>query len=386
MIRIITPGESFLQKEKVPQKISQIDLQWFAPEDEGKTEDPTEHRLKKLREEGRLPKSQDLAGSFILLVISLMLVAIGPFIENRFESVMQYCIQNASYADLNGQRYIYLFLSTFVISCLPFLAVGLIIGIVVNVFQNKGFLFTPGKIKPDFNRLNIIKGFGEYFKNIFSRKGFFKLGTTLGKVILIVVVIVVVLMIRYKNLLLLLQAGNIKVAVKQVSRIVVMVLIICSVIFCIISIVDFIMQQRFFLRDNKMSVQEVKQEYKEMEGDPQIKAQLMQMQQQLLTKNVMQAVQESDVVVTNPTHFAVALKYDTEISDAPVVNAKGEDLTAQRIKQIAFDNDIPVVENKPLARDIYTNSEIGDIIPDEYIKAVALIYAQVGYVNKHKKN
>ena len=135
-----------------------------------------------------------------------------------------------------------------------------------------------------------------------------------------------------------------------------------------------------------MSVQEVKQEYKEMEGDPQIKAQLIQMQQQLLTKNVMQAVQESDVVVTNPTHFAVALKYDTEISDAPVVNAKGEDLTAQRIKQIAFDNDIPVVENKPLARDIYTNSEIGDIIPDEYIKAVALIYAQVGYVNKHKKN
>jgi flagellar biosynthetic protein FlhB len=133
-----------------------------------------------------------------------------------------------------------------------------------------------------------------------------------------------------------------------------------------------------------MTKQEVKQEYKEMEGDPEVKSHLQQMQRQLLQRNMPRAVAESDVVITNPTHFAVALQYDAVKADAPQVTAKGADLVAARIKSLARDNDVPIVENRPLARALYANCEIGDIIPQEYIKAIATIYQQINYLNKKK--
>ena len=120
-----------------------------------------------------------------------------------------------------------------------------------------------------------------------------------------------------------------------------------------------------------------------MEGDPEVKSKLQQMQRQLLSQNIPKAVSESDVVITNPTHFAVALKYDQEESNSPVVNAKGADLIAQNIKRIAAENNIPIVENKPVARDLYTNVEVGDIIPEVYYRAIAAIYAQL---DSYKKN
>mgnify|MGYP003478693516 FL=1 len=127
----------------------------------------------------------------------------------------------------------------------------------------------------------------------------------------------------------------------------------------------------------KMTKQEVKEEYKEMEGDPEVKNRLKQMQQQLLANDVRRAVAESDVVITNPTHFAVALKYDQEKTDSPMVNAKGEDNLAQTIKQIAKENDIPIVENRPVARELYTNLKVGDIIPQIYFNVIATIYSQL---------
>ena len=127
----------------------------------------------------------------------------------------------------------------------------------------------------------------------------------------------------------------------------------------------------------KMTKQEVKEEYKEMEGDPEVKSKLTQMQRQMLQQNIPKAVAESDVVITNPTHFAVALKYDSTQSEAPVVNAKGEDEVALRIRRIANENQIPVVENRPVARELYTNLEVGDIIPEKYFKVITLIYAQL---------
>ena len=131
------------------------------------------------------------------------------------------------------------------------------------------------------------------------------------------------------------------------------------------------------MEEMKMTKQEVKEEYKEMEGDPEVKGRLKQMQQQLLSSDVRRAVAESDVVITNPTHFAVALKYDQTKTDSPMVNAKGEDQIAQTIKQIARDNNVPIVENRPVARELYTNLKVGDIIPQIYFNVIATIYSQL---------
>jgi flagellar biosynthetic protein FlhB len=131
------------------------------------------------------------------------------------------------------------------------------------------------------------------------------------------------------------------------------------------------------MEEMKMTKQEVKEEYKEMEGDPEVKGRLKQMQQQLLSQNIRQAVAESDVVITNPTHFAVALKYDQEKTDSPMVNAKGQDEIAQTIKSIAKENNVPIVENRPIARELYTNLQVGDIIPQIYFNVIATIYSQL---------
>ena len=131
-----------------------------------------------------------------------------------------------------------------------------------------------------------------------------------------------------------------------------------------------------------MTKQEVKQEYKEMEGDPEVKSHLENAQRQLLQRNIPKAVAESDVVITNPTHFAVSLKYDSSRFDSPQITAKGADEVAFRIRTIAKENDVPIVENRPLARSLYAETEVGDIIPDKYIKAIVSVYAQIEYINK----
>jgi flagellar biosynthetic protein FlhB len=132
------------------------------------------------------------------------------------------------------------------------------------------------------------------------------------------------------------------------------------------------------MEEMKMTKQEVKEEYKEMEGDPEVKSKLQQMQRQLLSQNVRKAVAESDVVIANPTHFAVALKYDSSTSDsAPIMNAKGEDNQALLIRRIAEENSVPVVENRPVARELYTNVEVGDIIPEVYFTVLAEIYSHL---------
>ena len=173
------------------------------------------------------------------------------------------------------------------------------------------------------------------------------------------------------------KSGQIFEALKQIAMMAAQILIVVAVIFLIISIPDYFIQKKDFMEEMKMTKQEVKEEYKEMEGDPEVKSKLTQMQRQMLQQNIPKAVAESDVVITNPTHFAVALKYDSTQTEAPIVNAKGEDEVALRIRRIANENQIPVVENRPVARELYTNLEVGDIIPEKYFKVITLIYAQL---------
>ena len=154
-------------------------------------------------------------------------------------------------------------------------------------------------------------------------------------------------------------------------------LVVVSVLFIIIAIPDYFVQKREFMESLKMTKYEVKQEYKEMEGDPEIKARIRQRAMQMARQNIPKAVSESDVVITNPTHFAVSLKYDVDAAPAPQVTAKGEDEIALLMRRIASENSVPIVENKPMARELYTKMNVGDIIPDDYFTIIAQIYTQV---------
>ena len=162
------------------------------------------------------------------------------------------------------------------------------------------------------------------------------------------------------------------------------ILIVAAVVFLGVAIPDYFVQKKQFMESMKMSKQEVKQEYKDMEGDPLVKSRLRQQMRNLLYQNLPKAVSESDVVITNPTHYAVAIKYEPGVTQDPVVNAKGADDLAMRIKTLAKENNVEIVENKLLARELYTKVEIGDIIPEEYLQSIAIILAKV-YKMKGKR-
>ena len=258
----------------------------------------------------------------------------------------------------------------------PLLLISAVVSVAANIIQTKGFIFSLKPIEPKFSK--IVPKVGEYLKKtIFSAKGLFNVAKSIGKVAIICFVGFLFIKKDVFILCQIIKSGQIFEALKQIAMMAAQILIVVAVIFLIISIPDYFIQKKDFMEEMKMTKQEVKEEYKEMEGDPEVKSKLTQMQRQMLQQNIPKAVAESDVVITNPTHFAVALKYDSTQSDAPVVNAKGEDEVALRIRRIANENQIPVVENRPVARELYTNLEVGDIIPEKYFKVITLIYAQL---------
>ncbi|MDE5897964.1 MAG: EscU/YscU/HrcU family type III secretion system export apparatus switch protein, partial [Treponemataceae bacterium] len=245
-----------------------------------------------------------------------------------------------------------------------------------NLIQNRGMIYSLKPIEPKFSK--IIPKFGEYFKNtLFSMKGAFNVAKSVGKVAVIVAAAYLLLRRNIPVLLFAIQAGNIVGAMGNIAWIAAQLLLISAAFFIVVSIPDYFVNRREFMESMKMTKHEVKQEYKEMEGDPEVKNRLKQAQRQLLQQNMPKAVRESDVVITNPTHFAVSMKYDRAVADSPKVTAKGADEAAFQMRRIASENGIPVVENRPLARGLYTDTEVGDIIPDKYLAVLANVYAEI---------
>ena len=185
--------------------------------------------------------------------------------------------------------------------------------------------------------------------------------------------------------LLKLLRSNLWHATSFVAQLAMYILLYVSILFLVFSIADYFFQRKQFMDSLKMTKQEVKEEYKELEGDPKVKGQIKQRMQVILQQNAIKHVPEADVIITNPTHLAVALKYEQNKMDAPMVLAKGADRMAERIKTIAREHDVPIIENKPLARAIYANVDLGDVIPSEYYRAMSLVFAQVYSMNEAKK-
>ena len=348
----------------------------MAAEDEGRTEQPSEYKLEKARKEGRVAKSQEISGALVLLLCVVTIVFLSKWLFSEIITIFKFYFTQCSTYDIKNPAFLPAFFEVFIKCVLPVGLISAVAAIAGNIIQTKGFIFSLKPIEPKFSK--IVPKFGEYFKKtIFSAKGLFNVAKSIGKVAIIC--FVGYLYIR-KDLFVLIDIidnGNVAGALGQVAKMAAQILITVAVIFLAISIPDYFVQRHDFMEEMKMTKQEVKEEYKEMEGDPEVKSKLQQMQRQLLSQNVRKAVAESDVVIANPTHFAVALKYDQTVANSPMVNAKGEDNQALLIRRIAEENNVPVVENRPVARDLYTNVEVGDIIPDVYLKIIAQIYTHL---------
>lgn len=356
----------------------------MAAEDEGRTEQPSEYKLEKARKEGRVAKSQEISGALILLFCIVTIIFLSKWLFNEIVTIFTYFFTQCSTYDIKNPTFLPAFFDVFIKCVLPVSLISAVSAIAGNIIQTRGFIFSLKPIEPKFSK--IVPKFGEYFKKtIFSAKGLFNIAKSFGKVAVICFVAYIFIKRDLFVLIDIIDNGDVAGALGQVARMAAQILITVAVIFLAISIPDYFVQRHDFMEEMKMTKQEVKEEYKEMEGDPEVKSKLQQMQRQLLSQNVRKAVAESDVVIANPTHFAVALKYDTTVSDSPVLNAKGEDNQALLIRRIAEENNVPVVENRPVARELYTNVEVGDIIPDIYFTVLAEIYSHLEKFKNIKK-
>lgn len=363
-------------------QILKLNLQWFAKDGEGgeKTEPATAKKLKDAREEGKVAKSKELTAAFGLIVLFLCLKIFISYVgENLihifpviYNSMADFVKMNEG--ALSAEAVSSLFFDVIIrwlLIVLPFFAFGFVITILISIIQ-VGWTVSTKPMKPELSKFNPIHG----FKRIFSKDSLFQLLLSVIKIGLIVYIAYSSLKDRVHDLFILYDL-SLKQAVALVGTLIIDVGLKISLVYLVIGIADFAYQKFKFNDDMKMTKQEVKDEYKNTEGDPQIKGRQRRKMQEVSQRRMMQDVPKADVVITNPTHLAVAIKYDANVSAAPVVLAKGEDYLAQKIKEVARDHHIDIVENKPLARMLYHNVDIGAEIPPELYQAVAEVLAVV---------
>ncbi len=354
------------------------DLQLFAKDDGGeKTEEATPKKLSDARGEGQAPRSQDLNTAAMLLVLILGVKIFGGFIYDRIYETYSFYMNNISdYAtnEFTLGRSLNLFtfgLRQVIFTILPISLIGVLVAFVVGVKQVK-WKITTKPLKPKLSKLNPIKG----FKKIFSVDKLMELLKAIVKLTVLVIVVYSYIQDEWGMITNIYQL-DVVAAVKLIIETVLDIALRIAIVFLVIAFADWYYQKRKFKKDMRMTKQEVKDEYKNSEGNPEIKGAIRRKMQEASRRRMMQALPEADVVITNPTHLAVALKYDKDTAEAPVVIAKGADFVAERIKEIARENHIEIVENKPVARMLYHNVEIGDEIPPELYQMVAEILAYV---------
>lgn len=356
-----------------------LDLQLFAKEGPGgeKTENATSKRLKDVRNEGNVAKSREVTTAATLLALFLCLrFAIG-FIGKQLLSVFSdfyTMISSITESGLGNNEFSLLLnraIFRLTVAILPFLIVGFIVAFFSNSLQFK-FKITTKPLHPKFSKMNPING----IKRMFSLKTLIELLKSVIKVFAISYIVYGVAVEHAKDLYLVYDL-TIQQSIMLMYDIVLELGMKICILFIAIAAVDLIFQRWKFKEDNKMTKQEVKDEFKNQEGDPKIKGQQRQRMMQAAQRRMMSAIPQADVVITNPTHFAVALAYESGQGQAPVVVAKGADFLAGRIKDIARENNVEIVENKPLARMLYYNVELGEEIPPELYQAVAEVLAYV---------
>ncbi len=368
-----------MQRGRVKHYYLSYDLQLFAKEgqDGEKTEEPTAKKLEDARKKGQVMRSTEVVTAATLLVFFLMLKVFVGFIGNRFIGSFHKTL--GSIGDYTSEPFnvnmartiIRSSLWDIVVAAFPIMIAGFAVTIVSILFQVK-WKVTTEPLKPKFDKFNPISG----MKRLFSKDKIMELLKATAKVIILADVVYSYLKDQWP-LIFKMYSYTLPQAIAVIGDTVISVGIRISVFFAVIAVFDLFYQKWKFHQDMMMSKQEVKDEYKNSEGDPKVKSQQRQRMQQASQRRMMQDLPNADVVITNPTHLAVAIRYDKESHEAPVVVAKGADYLAQKIKDVARDNAVEIVENKPLARMLYHNVEIGAEIPPELYQMVAEVLAYV---------
>jgi len=361
--------------EWLPATPFDIHLQWFAAEDEGRTEEPTEHKLRKAREEGKVARSAEVTSALVLLFAAAAVGLLGSYMLRTILDMVRFYLARATELDVSRDSGLApSVLSYFARLSVPVLAVAFLAALLGNLVQ-VGFLFSAKPITPDLNR--IVPRFGRFFRRaMFSGEAAFNLGKTVLKV-------AVVALIAYLNIrgelprLVAMLSMQPFAAFRLTATVAFRIVVEAALAMLIVSVPDYMFQRRQHLDALKMSRQEIKEERRMYEGDPLVKSRLREKMRELLTRNMMRVVPKADVVITNPTHYSVAIEYDRISMPAPTVTAKGVDNIALKIREVARENAVPLVENRPLARTLYNEVEIGELIPERYYEVIALILAEV---------
>lgn len=360
------------------ERLLAYNLQFFADGGGGeKTEEPTAKKLTDAREEGQVARSTDLITASALIALFVTLKVFTPRIGNQFigafyefyNNIVKIASDDFNLATASALLKECLFSIVQII--LPIFLIAVFVVIIVNVFQVKWKL-TAKPLKPKLNKFNPITG----FKKIFSKD---KLVDTFKEVLKIIAIIYIAYntLMNYGTKLQRLYDMELIQAIQFIGNIVIKLGLNISIVFLIIGLADYIYQKFKFRKDMRMSKQEIKDEYKQSEGDPNVKGRIRSKMREVSQRRMMQMLPKADVVITNPTHFAAAIMYDKDTSEAPMLVAKGADFLAQKIKETAKANNIEIVENKPLARMLYYNVDVGNEIPPELYQMTAEVLAYV---------
>ena len=353
----------------------------MAEESQGqeKTEEATPRKLEKAREEGQVSRSRELNSVAIVTFGAAAAIFVAPGLANTMMEMTMKLYTEAGQTQISMTTILGESILAALWAILPFSLVMFAAGVFSSIGVG-GMLYSPKALQPKFERLSPIKGFGR----MFSAKSLMELAKSLAKFVLVSGIAVLLLGVMLEELL---QLGGLPlhVAVTEgVSRVGWALLVIGSAL-VVVAAIDVPFQMAQHKKQLKMTKQEVKEELKNSEGKPEVKARIRQLQQQAARRQMLEEVPNADVVITNPEHFSVAIKYDGALMAAPIMLAKGVDHMAFRIREVAGQHDIPLVAMPPLARAIYYNTEAGDEIPEELYVAVAQVLAYIYQLDQYRR-
>jgi flagellar biosynthetic protein FlhB len=348
-----------------------LDLQFFAQE---KTEKATPKKRQDSRKKGQVAKSNEVPTALIMLFVFLLLFFIGSWLKDQFVHIFHMGYYEFFHWEITVDTVSSLFQimtweATKIVA--PIMTIALVAGVFANYLQ-VGFLIATDPLKMKFERINPIQG----IKRIFSLRAVVEFLKSIFKISFISFVVAIILWAHLSEIFLLAQK-NAANALQLIGSITFQVGLIVAIILLFLSILDYLYQRYEFEKSIRMSKHDIKDEHKRTEGDPLIRSKIKERQRQMAMRRMMQEIPKADVVITNPTHYAVAIQYNQDEMEAPRVVAKGVDFVALKIKEIAQQHDVVVMENKPLARALYQQVEIGDAVPEELYKAVAEVLAYV---------
>lgn len=352
---------------------------------DAKTEEPSQKKLEDALQKGQVMQSKEVTSFFALLFLTLIVIWLIPDILANTAKSLRFLVENAYHisADRGGiGSILYTFMYKIFLYLSPIFVMVIVAPIISSYIQHGEFIFTGEQMMPKLSKISLIKG----FSRLFSIKNLVEFIKNIFKILLVGMFVYLIILSDIKQLH---QYQNLSIgAILELMRVITNHLLICvCIIVCVIAALDFAYQKYEHYTSLKMTKHEQKEEYKQTEGSIEIKRKIKQLRrEQAQKKNIKKSMSNATVVVTNPEHYAIALQYEVASMKAPIVVAKGLDFMAQKIRELAVDSMIPIVENPPLARALYKDVKINEEIPIEHYEAVAKIISYVMTLNENKKN